>query len=471
MTEPLLPIFHPDWGAVNPMRETEQAAHVWQHLYNPAERWDALVGTDIQPLRSAAEQKGCPPQPPKQPRSQTRPRLPKVPKPCYVLLKEHHNAYYGPTYLHELGQSRTEWGVQSIEPHHLMCCTPRGVLVAVGNGRPRVVLTAFRPDLPFDDGSNADDATYHQVAHERWEGSTMRDHSTWKQGVLRTLEQAVDQPPQRTADAWRLVRAIGHARAIAEREPDVAARLGAAEALLERHRQDIAHLLVGKLRTEALLAGLKSALAAEEPHETQDRLLALADILVVSEVLGDSSEIERIHDRARQLIASWPSGLTGFEHLARARLETSSPAVQPLWKAVTAAQPLTQPPLAQATPLAEPPSASLGMRVRHLLEAFSLAQALPPAASASSGIDLGPAPVEIYRQGARALVLTLGDDLHSVVLQVSGLSSSEVPQGTRDGIPLSFARDEFGAWLAEARPGVHLITLRDEAVEFTLSSP
>lgn len=469
MPKTLLPVFHPDWGSVNPMRETERATHVWQHLYNPEERWDALVGTEIQSLRSAAEQRGCPPLPPKSPRDQARPRLPKVPKPCYVLLKDHHDAYYGPAYLHELGQSGTEWGVQVLEHQHLLCCTPRGVLVAVGNSHPRMVLTAFRPDLPFDSGSTADDITYHQVAHERWEGSTMRDNSTWKRGLVRALEQAGEQPPQRTADAWRLVRAIGHARALAQREPDVASRLGAAEALLERHRQDISQLLVGKLRTEALLAGLESALAAQEPHETQDRLLALADILVVSEVLGDSSEIEHIHDRVQQLIAPWPSGLTGFEHLARARLETSSSAVQTFWKAILAARPLAQNPFAQMAPSTEPPLTYLGMRVIRILEAFSLAQALPPAASASSGIDLGPAPVEIYRQGERALVLTVGDDLRTVVLQVSGLGSNDAPQGTRDGIPISFARDEFGAWLVKVQPGMYLITLRDEVVKFPLS--
>jgi hypothetical protein len=327
------------------MRETEQAKHVWKHFYNPEQRWDALVGTEIQALRSAAEHLGCPPQPL---RRQGRPSLPKVPKACYVLMKEHHDAYYGPAYLRELGHSRTEWGVQELEPHHLMCCTPRGALVAVGLGRPAVVLTAFRPDVPFDDGLDVDDDTYHQVAHERWEGLTMRDNSAWKRGVLHELEQASNQPPQRTAEAWRLARAIGHARALAEQGPEVAMRLKAAESLLARHERDISRLLKGRLRTDHLLAGLELALAAEEPHEAQDRLLALSDLLVVSEVLGQSSEIERIQAKVRQLTASWPPGLTGFERLARVRLDTSGPAVRPLWEAVLAAQPFAQGPLATA---------------------------------------------------------------------------------------------------------------------------
>jgi hypothetical protein len=380
-----------------------------------------------------------------------------------VLLKVHHDAYYGPAYLHELRQSQTKWGVQICPPEHLMCCTPRGVLVAVGRGLLRVVLTAFRPDLPFDDGLDADDTTYYQVAQQRWEGLTMRDTSSWKMGVLRELEEASHQPPRRTADAWRLVRAIGHARALAAKEPDVATHIEAAEALLANHRQDISLLLEGKLRTEALLAGLESSLTAAEPHETQDRLLALADLLVVSEVLGHPSEIERIHGKTRQLIASWPPGLTRFDQLAHVRLTNSSPAVRPLWEAVLAAGPLPQGALSLE---------ALGTSVRRIIvEAISLTRVLPPAAYASSGIDLGPEPVELYRQGEIILVLTLGEDLRTPVLQVSGLRGSEVPQGTRDGTPLSFTPDEFEAWLVEARPGKHLITLRDEVVEFTLSKP
>ncbi|OJH33411.1 hypothetical protein [Cystobacter ferrugineus] len=349
MTERLRPVFHPTWGSVNPMRETEQATHVWQQLYNPVERWDGLVGTDIQALRSAAEERGSPPQPLKPPPGQERPRLPWVPMPCYMLLKEQHDAYYGPAYLRELEPSRTEWERQERDPAHLlMCCTPRGVLVAVGLGRPTVVLTAFCPDLPFEDGSDVDDDTFHQVAQERWERLTMREDSTWKRGVLRELEQASHQHPQRTVDAWRLARAIGHARALVAKEPDIATRLRTAEALLARHRQDVSRLLEGKLRAEALLGGLQSALAAEEPHEAQDRLLAISDLLVVSEVLGHSSELKRIHDRVRQLTASWPPGLTGFERLAHARLGTSGPAVRPLWEAVLAARPSAWSPLAAA---------------------------------------------------------------------------------------------------------------------------
>jgi hypothetical protein len=148
--------------------------------------------------------------------------------------------------------------------------------------------------------------------------------------------------------------------------------------------------------------------------------------------------------------------------------------------------------VAEALPVAQPPAESAvdaivralvptpsvarrpeppGSRVRRLLEAISLATVLPRAALASSGIDLGPEPVELHRWGEAVLELTLGPDLETPMLQVSGTEGAEEPRGTREGTPLVFSRDEFKVWLAEALPGKHHVTLRGETVEFTLTRP
>ncbi|MHA7631606.1 hypothetical protein [Corallococcus sp. M7] len=462
MTHALRPIHHRFGGIVHPMRDNKQATHVWQHLYNPEERWDALVGVDIKALRATAEELGCPPQPPRQRQKSSRLRLPKIPKSCYELLKKHHDAHYGPAYLRELDDSRTEWGIQHRESKELLCCTPRGVLVAIDRKHPPAVVTAFRPDLPFHSDGDADDAAYQQTAHERWVGATMRERSAWTQGLIRELERVGQQPPQRTADAWRLVRTLGHARALRTHEPELVPGLDAAEALWERHRQDISSLLTGKLRTEAIQAGLELAFDALDPHDLQDRLLALADLVVVFEVLGQSAEAERILDDTRRRFDSWPPELTGFGELAQARLETSGSTVRRFWTAVLDAQ--TAPALKASSK--EP----LGDRVIRILEAISLTRIHPPGAYASSGIELGPEPVELHQRGEALLSLTVGPDLRTPMLQVSGLTGNDVPLGTRNGVTLEFTQDEFDAWLTDALPGDYRIALQDEWVEFTVSS-
>lgn len=286
----------------------------------------------------------------------------------------------------------------------------------------------------------------------------MRETSPWTQSLIQELEKVSRQPPRRTADAWRLVRTLGHGRALRSREPALLPALDAAEALWTRHRQDISHLLEGKLRTEAIQAGLALAFENREPHALQDRLLALADLLVVFEVLGQPQEVERILNEARKVFASWPPELTGFGQLAHARLATSDSAVWRFWTAVLDAQRI---PVANA-----PPRETVGARVTRILESISLTRLHAPGAYASSGIHLGPAPVELHQQGGIRLSLTVGTDLRTPMLQVTGLA--EV-QGTRDGLPLEFKRDEFDAWLTDALPGHYLLLLQDEQVEFTLS--
>ncbi|MFL5346645.1 MAG: hypothetical protein ACJ8AT_17835 [Hyalangium sp.] len=345
MTESLRPVFHPQWGNVYPIRDNKQATHVWQHLYNPIEHWDELARVEIRPLFLAAKEKGCPDPPPTPAWGESRDSLPHVPKPCYALLKKHHDQYYGPAYLRELGSPKTLWGAK---PESLLCCTPRGVLVAVKRAAPCMVRTAFRPDLPIHDSAGVDDDDYYQEAHHRWEKDMTSMSSSWKRGVLRELTEASRQPPQRTFEAWRLVRAIGHARPLAAKEPELAAPLLAAEALLARDESEITRLLQGRLRTDEILDGLRASLSAHDVDEARDRLLAVEDLLVVNEVLGLGAEIARIQERLQTILSPSSRTLVSFAPLAHARLPVSGQAGQALWNALLAGLSSALGPLAAA---------------------------------------------------------------------------------------------------------------------------
>jgi hypothetical protein len=345
----LSPVSRPPLGEIHPLPWSLQATKVWQHLYNSDERWDGLVGADIQKLVREAERQGCPP-PPKTPgRGKPRPRLPHdVPPACTELLRQHHNTYYGPAYLEELARQESRGGTQKTPPRRLMFYTPRGVLVSVGLEPPVSVVTAFRPDLPTDlssgEGSEPRDEDYHQEARSRWSRLVkMSDQGAWKAEVLRELEETSRQPPSRTMEAWAWIRAIGHARGLVAREPEVAMRLRSAEQLLAHHRPDAVRLLKGRLRVEPLLARLESSLEDAQSEEAQDGLLALEDLLVVAEVLGFEGEVEHLLGELSRIAWRWRSSLADFTPWARERHEVSGPAAQRLWDTVITAA--TVPPL------------------------------------------------------------------------------------------------------------------------------
>ncbi|HZI12440.1 MAG TPA: hypothetical protein VE153_18800 [Myxococcus sp.] len=330
----LQPIFLPPWGQVHPMQKGGRATHTWQHLYHLGQRWDELVGTDIRVLLQEAEQCACPPPP-----GNERKHLPGVaPSSCVALLERHHDSYYGPAYLRELAHKDTRAGRQLKNSQRLWCCTPRGVLVSVGLAPPISVLTAFRPDLTLKSSTGTNEE-YFQAAQLRWKRGvrTMSSPGAWKAEVLRTLETARQRPPTQPSDAWALVWAIGHARALSAGEPEVAAPLQEAESFLEEHRRQLGQLLEEELRVAALLAGLKSSLEAGLPEETQDQLLALEDVLVVAEVLGFQAHVQQILTTVPQLASSGSATLAGFDELAQQRLGALSGAASSLWQAVLAA--------------------------------------------------------------------------------------------------------------------------------------
>ena len=328
----LTPVSLPPWGNVHPLQNGERATHVWQHLYNPEERWEALVGRDIHTLRSESERCGCPPFA----SAQSRMGLSReeVASPCLALLERHHDEYYGPAYLSELASKGTLSGRQLKKPQRLWCCTPRGVLVSVGLHPPISVLTALRPD-PTRSNFSGSDADYYREARRRWmKGVHMAVPGAWKAEVLQELTAASKTTPTQESEAWSLAWAIGYARVLAAANPELRVPLQAAEAHLEYHRARVEQLLEGALRVKPLLSGLEASLHAGHSDEAQDRLFALEDILVVAEVLGFTHHIQHILADVSRMVAPAPLALTGFEPLAQQRLEVSGPAAQQLWRTV-----------------------------------------------------------------------------------------------------------------------------------------
>lgn len=355
-----------------------RATKVWQHLYNAEERWDGLVGTGIQALVREAEQEGCPPPPETSGPGRPRPQLPHgVPAACMEVLRRHHDNWYGPAYMRELAHPESKEGIQKKkEPRRLLFCTPRGVLVSVGMDPPVSVVTAFRPDLPPDlssgEGSEPRDEDYHQEARSRWSRlvNKMSDQGAWKAEVLRELEETSRQPPSRTMEAWAWIRAIGHARGLVAREPEVAVPLRRAEQLLAQHHSDAVRLLKGRLRVAPLLAHLESSLEGAHPEEAQDGLLALEDLLVVAEVLGFEEQLEHLLGELSRITRRWRSALAGFEPWARERHEVSGPAARRFWDTVITAA--TAPPLPGFLQAWREALASWTARAHHAMEGLAI---------------------------------------------------------------------------------------------------
>ncbi|RKI74385.1 hypothetical protein D7X55_02680 [Corallococcus sp. AB049A] len=86
-----------------------------------------------------------------------------------------------------------------------------------------------------------------------------------------------------------------------------------------------------------MLAGLEAALQDDLPEETQDRLLALEDVLTACEVLGFQSEIDRVLSEVSRLFAQPSPNLAGFDPVARQRRESSGPAARRFWDTVSSA--------------------------------------------------------------------------------------------------------------------------------------
>ena len=380
--------------------------------------------------------------------------------------------------------------------HEALAAGDEGVFVVLsrgrGSGRWRV-MTAYRPVPRRQDGPPGKNSSFSNAARRKWLHKTtqpakarMRVSPTWSDPLAEELGALLDRIERERLDALDVHDAARVLVLLAR-----AGQPGSSTSLEALLRRGLPHLpglaaLAPPEEVKPLLTELAAACQeGDDPLGVlHDVLLDLDDWLSVAVFLeqhgvplpaaASAAARDEAVRFAATCLARAPEQAAPLADWALARVGSLEPKsgasggephaqVMALWQAVVHAPATVHP--------APRPTGSLEARLRRILDSVSLARVIPRDAFASSGIDLGPEPVELHRWGDAKLELSIGPDLQTPVLQVSRTQGDEAPWGTRDGTPLTFTRDEFQAWLAEARPGLHQVSLRGETVEFTLTTP
>ncbi|GMU01588.1 hypothetical protein KH5H1_57080 [Corallococcus caeni] len=379
--------------------------------------------------------------------------------------------------------------------HVAMAAGDEGVFVVLSRERGSVrwrVNTAFRPEPRRQDGPPGRNQSFLNAARRKWLAKTtqpakarMRMSPTWSDPLAQELGAFLDRIEQERMEALDVHDAARVLVLMARAE-----QLGSSESLKSLLRRGLPHIsglatLAPPDEVKPLLVELDAACqAGDDSHGVlHDVLLDLDDWLSVAMFLehhgvplpaiANAAARDHVVRFAATRLALSPEQAAPLADWALARAGSLEPEPSPssgdpyapvmaLWQAVVRASATAH--------QVKRPTESLGAHLVRILDAISLTGVIPRDAFASSGIDLGPEPVEIHRWGDAVLELTIGQDLRTPVLQVSGTEGDEAPRGTRDGTPLTFTRDEFQAWLAEARPGLHHVSLRGKTVEFTLTT-
>jgi hypothetical protein len=507
-----------DIGRIDP--ESERFYKVRKHLMNPRECWH-LVCPGLPPdLRAEAMRAGCSAFCLRKDVYQ----FELAPEGCRGYVLGAHDLHFEPAYRRAL-ESAVKSGYIAFafkKRDEALAVGDDGVFVVLyrehGSGRWRV-RTAYRRSPRPKDGPRGTNEAFLQAARRKWNEKTtqptktrMSVSPTWSDTLAKELGLFLDRIEREHLESLD-VHDMARVLVLMARAEQLGSP-GLLQALLRRGLPHIARLAALAPLEEAspLLLELDDACQeGDDPHGLlHDVLLDLDDWLSVAVLLEHHGvpmpaaakalardQVVRFVTARLALSAEQVAPLADWA-LSRAgslKPEPGASSGEPyaqvlaLWQAVVdavlsevaEAAPVALPPeesaveeVARALVTAHPaarPTESPGTHVMRILGAISLARVIPRAAFASSGIDLGPEPVELHRWEEAVLVLTIGTDLQTPMLQVSGTRSGETPQGTRDGEPLVFIRDEFQAWLAEARPGLHHISLRAETVELTLTAP
>ncbi|MFY0566433.1 hypothetical protein ACN28E_21710 [Archangium lansingense] len=474
--------------------ESQRFYKVRKHLLNPIERWH-LVCPGLPPApRDEALRAGCSPRCLQEGFYQ----FELASEGCRRHVLGAHDLHFEPAYWRAFDSAvKSDYLAFAFKKNHkALAAGDEGVFVVLsrarGSSRWRV-MTAYRPAPRRQDGPPGKNSSFLNAARRKWLRKTtqpakarMSVSPTWSDPLAEELGAFLDRLEHESVEALDVHDAARVLALMARAE-----QLGSSsslEALLRRGLPHISGLaaLAPPEEVKPLLMELDAACQeGDDPHGLlHDVLLDLDDWLSVAVFLehhgvplpAAANATARNHavQFAATHLARSPELAAPLADWALARAGSLEPEpgasggnpyaqVIALWQAVVRASSTAHSALR--------PTESPGTRLRRILDAISLAQVIPQAAFASSGIDLGPKPVELHRWGNAVLELTIGSDLQSPMLQVSGTQGGETPEGTRDGAPLVFTRDEFQAWLAEARPGQHHISLRGETVEFTLTAP
>lgn len=319
---------HPVLGAIEPIVRRFQPGKVWKHLYNPAEQWEVVCDADVPALIEQAELAGCPP-------FRQSKLVPLMDWRTKRLLQQHHDQAYGPAYSGEMATANTRWTVKLADGRRWIARTPRAVIVIVARDEPvSRVRTAYRPlpPLPGVGWREEDFQRQADYVFDKENGMAVQEASR----LAAELSRLATGPIEDVRDAWWLALAVGRARGLVGRHPDLVELLVPAERVLGTLTSDVRDALTREVNADDLLDALGEGLKQDEPEDLEAALSNVEDTLVVLSTMGSTAAAGALLDGARELMA-WVPAEHGFlatqaSH-RRAELGESGPASE-LWEAV-----------------------------------------------------------------------------------------------------------------------------------------
>jgi hypothetical protein len=343
---------HPSLGPIEPIPPTLCPKKVWQHFYDPGERWERVCAVDVAVMRHDTETvAGI-----VRSSNYTLPRLDGERwRRTRELLVAHHESAYAPTYSSELSSPGTAWAASIDGAHRQRALTPRSIFVVVQLERPRSwVVTAFRPHPP--------------VQRVEWDETDLRRHGVWyfwkETGVnVEDLAPAVagslrraSTMPSTTKELWWLASAVGYGRLLRD-APEIQHALPAAEAALAGTSDSLIEELRRSLEWQPLVEKLADGLKEARSEDLETALGEAEELLAVGAVLGAGPEAEAFCAEAEALLPWLPVEWAHIADHARRRVRaiaSETSLVARLWSAVedAATAALTR----EATPAVRPAS-------------------------------------------------------------------------------------------------------------------
>lgn len=313
-----------DLGEILPIDVRQRPRKVLKHFYNPRERWDALVGSDVAALVAEARAAGVDDAPGEDADPEPKAR-------GTIVLQRHHDLHYGPAYLDALAAGTTRWASQPVVgPSRALACSAEGVLIAFDRGPRCKVVTAFRPDLPLR-SVHPTEQDFAIEARRRWRYMVERSERALE---AQDLADALDGDRGDLASAWRLAVAVGRARlATSGGAGEAVAQAEARLAALDRATRDA---LLASFDEGSLLDTLVDAVQEGDGAEVLDRLVALEDALAAAAALGDDALAERLAEEAAVRASCAGPELVGLAAHAEARASVTTAVLSRYWREVGA---------------------------------------------------------------------------------------------------------------------------------------
>jgi hypothetical protein len=311
-----------DLGEILPIDVTQQPRKVRKHFYCERECWGALVGVDIGMLvgefRAAFGHEEIGVDDESVPGSR-----------ATVVLHRHHDKFYGPAYLSSLAESTTTWAPQLLHgATRALACSTDGVLIAFDRLPRCKVVTAFRPDLPLRSVSPTTEDFRHE-ARRRWRQSV---HRSGQHAETEDLADALASDRGDLASLWRIVVALGRARAVLE--GPAASLLAQADARLQKISPTQQQGMLREIDEAAALDALADAVVEGDLPELLNRLVALEDILVAVNLLGDEARAARLTDEVAVRASCIGPELVEIAAYAERRAAASRGTLQQYWQEV-----------------------------------------------------------------------------------------------------------------------------------------